>query len=108
MDKIKQGDEIVVRVGKDKGKRGKVSHIATDGKVLVEGINVVKKNQKPNPSKGVSGGIIEKEMPIHISNLGIYNPETGKPDRIGSRFLEDGRKVRFFKSTQEIVDFNGG
>ncbi len=104
MGKIKQGDEIVVRVGKDRGKRGKVSRIAANGKVFVDGINVAKKNQKPNPNQGVSGGIIEKEMPIHISNLGIYNPETGKPDRIGSRFLEDGKKVRFFKSTQEIVD----
>lgn len=104
MGKIKQGDEIVVRVGKDRGKRGKVSQIAANGIVLVEGINVAKKNQKPNPNQGVSGGIIEKEMPIHISNLGIYNPETGKPDRIGSRFLDDGEKVRFFKSTKEVVD----
>jgi len=104
MGKLRQGDEVVVRLGKDRGKRGKVSQIGSNGKVLVEGINMVKKNQKPNPNQGVSGGIVEKEMPIHVSNLGIYNPETGKPDRIGARVLEDGKKVRFFKSTQEIVD----
>lgn len=90
--------------GKDKGKKGKVATIFDNGKVLVEGINVVKKHQKGNPNKGIAGGILEKEMPIHLSNVGIFNPETGKPDRVGFRILEDQRKVRFFKSTNEVVD----
>lgn len=104
MQKIKQGDEIIVLTGKDKGKRGKVTKVFKDSKVLVEGINRVKKHQKGNPRAGVSGGIVEKDMPIHLSNVGIYNPQTQKADRIGFKFLEDGRKVRFFKSTNEVVD----
>ncbi len=104
MNKIKKGDEVVVLTGKDKGNRGKVTRIDTDGKVMVQGVNLAKKHQKPNPAKGVTGGIIEKEMPIDISNIGIYNPETQKADRIGFKFLDDGKKVRFFKSTNEIVD----
>ena len=104
MAKIKKGDDVIVRTGKDKGKSGRVTKILKDDKVLVEGINQVKKNQKPNPNAGVSGGIIVKDMPINISNIGLYNPETKKADRVGFRILEDGKKVRYFKSTNEIVD----
>lgn len=104
MQKIKQGDEVLVRTGKDKGKRGKVIKVLSNEKVLVEGVNQVKKHQKGNPNAGVSGGIVEKDMPIHISNIGLYNPATLKADRIGLKFLEDGKKVRFFKSTNEVVD----
>jgi large subunit ribosomal protein L24 len=104
MQRIKQGDEVIVRTGKDKGKSGRVSKVLKDNKVLVEGINQVKKNQKPNPNAGVSGGIIVKDMPINISNIGLYNPQTKKADRVGFKFLEDGKKVRYFKSTNEVVD----
>ena len=104
MQRIKQGDEVIVRTGKDKGKSGRVSKVLKDSKVLVEGINQVKKNQKPNPNAGVSGGIVVKDMPINISNIGLYNPETKKADRVGFKFLEDGKKVRYFKSTNEVVD----
>lgn len=104
MQKIKQGDEVIVRTGKDKGKSGRVSKVLKDNKILVEGINQVKKNQKPNPNAGVSGGIIVKDMPINISNVGLYNPATKKADRVGFKFLEDGKKVRYFKSTNEVVD----
>ena len=104
MAKIKKGDDVIVRTGKDKGKSGRVTKILKDDKVLVEGINQVKKNQKPNPNAGVAGGIIVKDMPINISNIGLYNPETKKADRVGFRFLEDGKKVRYFKSTNEVVD----
>lgn len=104
MQKIKQGDEVVVRTGKDKGKTGRVSKILEGNKILVEGINQVKKNQKPNPNAGISGGIIVKDMPISISNVGLYNPATKKADRVGFKFLEDGKKVRYFKSTKEVVD----
>lgn len=104
MQKIKQGDEVIVRTGKDKGKSGRVLKVLKDNKILVEGINQVKKNQRPNPNAGISGGIIVKDMPIHISNIGLYNPETKKADRVGFKFLEDGKKVRYFKSTNEVVD----
>ena len=104
MQKIKKGDEVIVLTGKDKGKRGTVAKLESDNRVLVQAVNMAKKHQKPNPNKGVPGGIIEKEMPIHISNVGIYNPETKKADRIGLKFLDDGKKVRYFKSTNEIVD----
>jgi large subunit ribosomal protein L24 len=104
MQKIKKGDDVVIRTGKDKGKSGRVIKILKDNKVLVEGINQCKKHQKPNPNAGVTGGIVVKDMPIDISNVGIYNPATKKPDRVGFRFLEDGKKVRFFKSTNEVVD----
>jgi len=103
MQKIKQGDDVVVIVGKDKGKSGKVAKILGNNKVLVEGINTVKKHQKGNPNLGVSGGIIDKDMPIDISNVALYNPKTKKGDRVGFRTLEDGKKVRFFKSTNEVV-----
>lgn len=104
MQKIKKGDDVVVRTGKDKGKSGRVTQVMKDGKVLVEGINQVKKCQKPNPNAGVTGGIVTKDMPIHISNIGIYNPATKKADRVGVRILDNGKKVRYFKSTNEVVD----
>jgi large subunit ribosomal protein L24 len=104
MQKIKQGDDVIVRTGKDKGKSGRVVKVLKNNMILVEGINQVKKNQRPNPNAGISGGIIVKDMPINISNVGLYNPETKKADRVGFKFLEDGKKVRYFKSTNEIVD----
>jgi len=104
MQKIKKGDDVIVLTGKDKGKSGRVSKVLKDDKVLVEGINQVKKSQKPNPNAGVTGGIITKDMPIHISNIGIYNPATKKADRVGFKFLDNGKKVRFFKSTDEVID----
>jgi large subunit ribosomal protein L24 len=105
MRKIKKGDDVVVKTGKDSGKRGTVLKvIAEAGKVVVENVNIVKKHTKPNPQRGISGGIIEKEMPIDASNVMLYNPQTKKGDRVGFRILEDGRKVRIFKSTGEAVD----
>jgi large subunit ribosomal protein L24 len=102
MQKIRQGDDVIVIVGKDKGKQGKVSKILENNKIVVDGVNKVKKHQKANPNIGVSGGIVEKNMPIDISNIALYNPKTKKADRIGFRFV-DGKKVRFFKSTNEVV-----
>jgi len=104
MRKIKKGDDVVVIAGKDKGKRGTVLRIVDTEHVVVEGANKVKKHQRPNPVRGLTGGIIEKEMPIHGSNVAIFNPQTRKPDRVGFRRLEDGRKVRFFKSNGEVID----
>ncbi|WP_354622692.1 50S ribosomal protein L24 [Psychromonas sp. MME2] len=100
--KIKRDDEVIVITGKDKGKTGKISKVLTNGKVIIEGVNTVKKHQKPNPQAGVTGGIIEQEAPIQISNVAILNPTTGKADRVGFRD-EDGKKVRFFKSNNELV-----
>ncbi|MDP2561974.1 50S ribosomal protein L24 [Psychrobium sp. 1_MG-2023] len=99
--KIRQNDEIIVIAGKDKGKTGKVTRILADGKAIVEGVNLVKKHQKPNPQLGVAGGIIEKEAPIQVSNIALVDA-TGKASRVGFR-LEDGKKVRFFKSNNELV-----
>ena len=104
MQKIKKGDAVIIRTGKDKGKQGTVAQVLKDDKVLVKGINLVKKHQRGNPNAGVQGGITEKEMPIAISNVGLFNPGTKKADRIGFRFLDDGRKVRYFKSTNQVVD----
>jgi len=104
MNKIKKGDEVIVLTGKDNGKTGVVLSVLSADKVLVEGVNTVKKHQKPNPNKGIEGGIIEKQMPINVSNVAIYNPQTKKADRIGFRVLEDGKKVRFFKSNNEVLD----
>ncbi len=104
MEKLRKGDDVIVTTGKDKGKRGMVLRRVDDEHVVVEGINRVKKHQRPNPMKGLPGGIIEKEMPIHVSNVAVFNPQTKKGDRIGIRFMEDGRKVRFFKSNGEMVD----
>ena len=104
MAKIRKGDEVLVRAGKDKGKRGTVLSVTPDDHVIVEGINLAKRHMKPNPQRGTSGGIVEKEMPLHISNIGIYNAIEGKADRIGYKRLEDGKKVRIYKSTGEVVD----
>lgn len=104
MQRIKQGDEVIVIAGKDKGRRGSVLRVYRDGRVLVENVNVAHKHQKPNPNAGVPGGIIEKEIPLHASNVMLYNPATDKGDRVGVRVLEDGRKVRYFKSNNEVLD----
>ena len=104
MDKIRKGDEVVVITGKDKGKRGVVLTRVDAERVVVEGINRVKKHTKPNPMKGDQGGIVEKEMPINISNVALFNPATQKADRVGFKQLDDGRKVRVFKSNGEVVD----
>jgi large subunit ribosomal protein L24 len=104
MNKIRKGDEIIVIAGKDKGRRGTVLRRVDDERVVVEGINRVKKHVRPNPMKGEVGGIVEKAMPIHISNVALFNPNAQKGDRVGIKQLEDGRKVRFFKSNGELVD----
>lgn len=103
MNKIRKGDDVIVTTGKDKGKRGAVLRVL-EGKVVIEGANKVKKHQKPNPMRGSVGGIVEIEMPIEISNVALFNPATKKADRVGVRQLEDGRKVRFFKSNGEVID----
>lgn len=102
MNKIRKGDEVVVLTGKDKGKRGAVLRVG-DGAVVVEGVNRVKKHTKPNPIKGQVGGIVEKEMPLDVSNVALFNPATQKADRVGFKVLEDGKKVRVFKSNGEVV-----
>ena len=103
MEKIRKGDEVVVITGKDKGKRGTVV-LRVDGEhVVVEGVNCAKKHVKPNPIKGVAGGIVDKDMPIHISNVALFNAATKKADRVGIKVLEDGRKVRVFKSNGELI-----
>lgn len=104
MNKIRKGDHIVVRTGKDKGRRGIVLAVQDNDRLLVEGINTVKKHVKPNPAKNEEGGIVVREMPIQISNVGLLNPATGKADRVGFSVLDDGRKVRVFKSNNEMVD----
>jgi large subunit ribosomal protein L24 len=104
MQRIKKGDDVVVIAGKDKGKRGSVLSVMADGRLVVSDVNMVKRHTKPNPNRGVPGGIIEKEMPIHPSNIMLFNPQTSKGDRVGFKTLEDGRKVRYFKSTDEVVD----
>ncbi len=103
MNKIRKGDEVAVLTGKDKGKRGTVLRV-DEGVVVVEGINRVKKHVRPNPMKGEVGGIVEKEMPLQISNVALFNAATQKADRVGFKVLEDGKKVRVFKSTGEVVD----
>ena len=104
MDKIRKGDNVIVITGKDKGKRGVVLTRVDDERVVVESVNRVKKHTKPNPMKGQTGGIVEKEMPIHISNIALFNAATQKADRVGFKSLDDGRKVRVFKSNGEMVD----
>lgn len=103
MNKLIKGDEVVVICGKDKGRRSTITQFVSGGKVLVQGVNTAKKHQKGNPNAGVTGGIIEKDMPLDISNVMLVNPATGKGDRVGIKVLEDGKKVRFFKSNGEIV-----
>jgi large subunit ribosomal protein L24 len=104
MNRIKKGDDVIVIAGRDKGKRGSVLRVMPDGRLVVSDVNMVKRHTKPNPNRGVPGGIIEKEMPIHPSNILLFNPQTSKGDRVGFKILEDGRKVRYFKSTSEVVD----
>src|SRR3982074_1667632 len=104
MQRIKKGDEVVVISGRDKGKRGTVLRRVDAQYVVVEGVNRVKKHQRPNPMKGLTGGIVDKDMPIDISNVALFNPQTKKADRIGFKLMEDGRKVRVFKSNGEMVD----
>ena len=102
MNKIRKGDEVVVLAGRDKGKRGKVVLRKDDEKIVVEGVNLVKKHTKPNPMKGTTGGIVEKTMPIHQSNVAIFNPATGKADRVGIK-VEGDKRVRVFKSSGEVI-----
>ncbi|MBV2122158.1 MAG: 50S ribosomal protein L24 [Candidatus Thiodiazotropha sp. 'RUGA'] len=102
--KIRKGDEVIVISGKDKGKRGTVVKMMEDDRLVVENVNMAKKHTKPNPNRGEPGGILDKEMPLHISNVALYNPATDKADRVGFKILEDGKKVRVFKSNQEVVD----
>ena len=105
MKKIKKGDDVVVLTGKDKGKTGLVVRVLDeDERVVVENVNIVKKHQRGNPNANIPGGIIEKEMPLHISNVALVNPATGKADRVGFKVLDDGRKVRYFKSNGEVLD----
>ncbi len=103
MNKIRTGDQVIVIAGRDKGKRGVVSARKDDSHVMVEGVNLVKKHTKPNPMKGVSGGIVEKTMPIHQSNVAIFNAATGKADRVGIKSLADGKRVRVYKSSGEEI-----
>ncbi|MBP8021647.1 MAG: ribosomal protein [Pseudomonadota bacterium] len=103
MNKIRKGDEIIVITGRDKGKRGKVSLRASDSHLVIEGVNLVKKHAKPNPMKGTTGGIIEKAMPIHQSNVAIFNVATGKADRVGIKLQADGKRVRVYKSSGEEI-----
>ena len=103
MNKIRKGDQVIVLTGRDKGKRGTVSLRKDDSHLVVEGINLVKKHAKPNPMKGTTGGIVEKTMPIHQSNVAIYNVATGKAERVGIKLLQDGKRVRVFKSSGEEI-----
>jgi large subunit ribosomal protein L24 len=104
MQRIKKGDEVIVLAGRDKGKRGTVLRRVDAQHVVVEGVNRVKKHERPNPMKGVTGGIVDKDLPIHVSNVALFNPATKKADRIGLKKLPDGRKVRIFKANDEQVD----
>jgi len=104
MNKIKTGDDVIIIAGKDKGKRGSVLKVIDNERVVVEGANMAKKHVKANPNAGESGGIIEKEMPLHISNVAVFNSAAGKADRIGIKVLEDRSRVRYFKSNNEVVD----
>ncbi|HEV8110928.1 MAG TPA: 50S ribosomal protein L24 [Burkholderiales bacterium] len=104
MQRIKKGDDVVVLAGRDKGKRGTVTRRIDADHLIVEGVNRVKKHQRPNPMKGITGGIVDKDLPIHISNVALFNPATKKADRVGVKTLQDGRKVRVFKDNGEQVD----
>lgn len=104
MSKILKGDQVIVNTGKDKGKRGVVSRVLDNGLALVEGINVAKKHEKPNPMKGIAGGIVPKEMPIQISNIALFNAATEKADKVAYKVLKDGRKIRVYKSNGEAVE----
>ncbi|MDJ0904733.1 MAG: 50S ribosomal protein L24 [Woeseiaceae bacterium] len=104
MNKIRKGDEVVVRTGKDKGRRGTVLQVFDDGRVLVEGVNIAKKHTKPNPQLGEQGGIIDKAMPLDVSNVLVFNPKSKKGERVGFRVEDDGSKVRVFRGTGDVVD----
>jgi len=104
MRKIKREDDVIVLTGKDKGKRGKVARVLDENRLLITGINIIKKHQKPNPQRNEAGGIVEREAPIQVSNVAIFNAATSKADRVGFKILEDGRKVRVYKSTGEVID----
>ena len=104
MRRIRKGDQVVVLSGRDKGRRGAVIQVLADGRVLVESVNMVKKHQRPNPQAGRQGGIVEKEMPLPVGKVGIWNPAAKKADRVGIKTLADGKKVRFFKSSGEMID----
>ncbi len=104
MHKIKQGDEVVIIAGKDKDRRGNVLRVMPDGRLIIENMNIAKRHTKPNPKAGQPGGIIEKEMPIDVSNVMLWNADAGKGDRVGFKLLDDGRKVRIFRSSSEVVD----
>lgn len=104
MNKVKKGDQVQVLAGKDKGRRGTVVRVMTNDRVVVENINMIKRHTKANPMMGAPGGIVEKEAPLHVSNVALVNPATDKADRVGFKVLDDGRKVRFFKSNGEVVD----
>ena len=104
MKKIRKGDKVVILAGRDKGKQGTVLRVLDDSRVLVENVNMIKRHTKPNPNKGVTGGIIDREAPIHVSNVALFNPATGKGERVGMRVMQDGSKVRFFKKSGEVAD----
>ena len=104
MRRIRKDDEVIVIAGKDKGRRGKIMRVVDSDRVIVAGINMIKRHTKPNPARGVAGGTVEREAAVHVSNVMLFNPVTHKGDRIGFRVLEDGRKVRYFKSNNEVVD----
>ncbi len=104
MNKIRKGDEVIVRTGKDKGRRGTVLQIFDDGRILVEGVNLAKKHTKPNPNVGEQGGILDKAMPLDISNVLVFNPKSKKGERVGIRVNDDGSKERIFRGTDEVVD----
>lgn len=104
MQRIKKGDDVMVIAGRDKGKRGSVLRLLEDGRALVDNVNLVKKHKRGNPNTGETGGIVEQEAPIQLSNIALYNPATKKGERVGFKVLEDGRKVRYFKSNDEVID----
>ena len=104
MNRIRKGDTVVIMTGKDRNRQGTVLRTLSGERVVVEGLNLVKRHTKPNPQAGLQGGIVEREAPLHLSNVQIYNPTTQRPDRVGFRTLEDGRKVRYFKSNKEVID----
>jgi large subunit ribosomal protein L24 len=104
MRKIRKGDKVVVLAGRDKGKQGTVLRVLEDSRVLVENVNMIKRHTKPNPNKGVTGGIIDREAPIHVSNIALVNLGTGKGERVGMRLMQDGSKVRFFRKSGEVAD----
>jgi large subunit ribosomal protein L24 len=104
MRKLRRDDEVVIIAGRDKGKRGKITRVLENDKLIIAGINMVKRHTKPNPQRGIAGGIVEKEAAIHVSNVAIFNSATSKADRVGLKVLEDGTKARIFKSNQELID----